>query len=251
MSDKYAVPNKLPAKQVAILAHRRRRILADKSKAIQKKIQRQKTFKKSRRNFKRAEAFIMDYIKKEKTQNRMRRTILKDDFLKNEEQGNEKLLLVMRHCGRRIADKTTNEILRSLRLSYIYKTVFLKNTPENRALLKLVEPYIAYGYPSNTTVRDIIFKHGFAMINGKKTLLSSNTVIEEHLGEHGIICLEDVIHEIVTVGPKFDLVVKFFCSFTLKVPSNGWRRKVSVPYSRGGEYGNRKHAINALIARCI
>lgn len=37
----------------------------------------------------------------------------------------------------------------------------------------------------------------------------------------------------------------------LKAPRDGWAKKIGVEYSRGGEYGNRKQEINALIERCL
>lgn len=43
----------------------------------------------------------------------------------------------------------------------------------------------------------------------------------------------------------------FFLFSQLKAPRDGWSKKIGVSYSRGGEYGNRKQEINALIERCM
>jgi large subunit ribosomal protein L7e len=32
-------------------------------------------------------------------------------------------------------------------------------------LLKLVEPYVAWGYPTLETVRELVYKRGFANVN--------------------------------------------------------------------------------------
>lgn len=96
-----------------------------------------------------------------------------------------------------------------------HKTIILRNTEENRLLLKIIEPYVAYGYPTITTIRELVFKKGFALIDGKKKAITSNTMIEEQLGNHGIICLEDIIHEIFNVGPNFDTVIRFLCPFVV------------------------------------
>lgn len=34
-------------------------------------------------------------------------------------------------------------------------------------------------------------------------------------------------------------------------PRDGWKKKVSVPFKRGGEYGDRGVGINELISRCL
>lgn len=42
-----------------------------------------------------------------------------------------------------------------------------------------------------------------------------------------------------------------FYHLQLKPPRDGWSKKIGVSYTLGGEYGNRKHEINALIERCL
>uniref|UniRef100_A0A0K8TP19 Putative ribosomal protein n=1 Tax=Tabanus bromius TaxID=304241 RepID=A0A0K8TP19_TABBR len=252
MSDKYAVPNKLPGKTVSILAHRKRRINHDKA-AVEQKRQLLQKFRKSKAkqyDVKRAESFIMPVIKAERTKNRAKRVVLKKNALKTEDP-DQKLLLVYRHCGKWIADEKTLKILRTLGLPYVRQAVFLRNNKENNFLLRLVEPYVTYGYPTITTIRELIFKHGYVTIDGKSTTISSNTMIEEHLGHLGVICLEDIINEIFTVGQNFNAVTRFLNSFQLRKPRDDFQNKVSKKYGKGGEYGNRKEAINSLIARCL
>uniref|UniRef100_A0A1A9ZDE3 60S ribosomal protein L7 n=1 Tax=Glossina pallidipes TaxID=7398 RepID=A0A1A9ZDE3_GLOPL len=254
MSDKYAVPNKLPGKTISVLAHRKRRILQDKASIEQKKKLRTERIAKSKkyRKFRRPESFVMNYIKAERTANRIKR-VLRTNILKTNDaqKTNQKLLLVMRHAGKKVFDETTNTILRTLRMPVRHNAVFLENSKENQILLKVIEPFVVYGFPTITTIRELIFKKGFARIEGKKTAIQSNTMIEDILGDKGIICLEDIIHEIYTVGANFESVINFLCSFLLSSPRDGWKNKVSVPYKRGGEYGDRGNAINELIARCM
>jgi len=250
MSDLYAVPNKLPGKKISILAHRKKRILHEKGAINQRRLNRIRAFKKKKRTLLRAESFIMSHIKADKTAKRMQQVIVRQNVLKKE-QTNEKLLLVTRHAGKHIHDETTVKVLKSLRLKRRHHTVLLKNNEENQVLLKLVEPFVIFGYPTITTVRDLIFKKGFAMINKKKTPIQSNALIEEHLGKHGIICLEDIIHEIFTAGENFDLVNNFLCPFELGSPRDGFKNKTTVSFKRGGEYGNRKELVNDFITRCL
>lgn len=70
-------------------------------------------------------------------------------------------------------------------------------------LLKRVEPYIAWGYPNLKTVRELVYKRGFAKVSGNRIPLTDNRVIEGALGEKDILCVEDLVHTIYTVGPAF------------------------------------------------
>lgn len=70
-------------------------------------------------------------------------------------------------------------------------------------MLKIVEPYIGYGYPSLKTVRELVYKRGYGKVNRQRIPLTDNAIIEESLGKYGIVCMEDIVHEIYTVGPNF------------------------------------------------
>lgn len=221
---RYAVPNKLPGKTVSILAHRKRRILQDKATLEQKKrLKTERVAKtKAHHKFRRAESFVMNYLKAERTANRIKHTVRTTRLCdtKDSSKVNQKLLLVMRHAGKKIFDETTNKIMKTLNMNNRHNAVFLENTKENQILLKVVEPFVVYGYPSIGIIRELIFKKGFARVDGKKTPIQSNTMIEEQLGEQGIICLEDIIHEIFTVGPNFKTVTGFLCSFLVSCSKN-------------------------------
>lgn len=115
--------------------------------------------------------------------------------------------------SKKIHDESTVKVLNSLRMGNRHDCVLLKNSKENQILLKIVEPFVCFGYPTVGTVRELIFKKGFAFMGGRKIPIQSNKLIEDNLGQHGVICLEDVIHELSSVGEKFDFVVKFLSPF--------------------------------------
>jgi large subunit ribosomal protein L7e len=52
-------------------------------------------------------------------------------------------------------------------------------------------------------------------------------VIEQSLGKFNIICVEDLIHEIFTVGPNFKYASNFLWPFKLNTPTGGWRKKTN------------------------
>jgi large subunit ribosomal protein L7e len=70
-------------------------------------------------------------------------------------------------------------------------------------MLRSIEPYITYGYASQATVRKLIYKRGYGKVNGSRIPLTDNKIVETVLGKHGISSVEDLIHEITTLGPNF------------------------------------------------
>lgn len=117
-------------------------------------------------------------------------------------------------------------------------------------MLRLVEPYIAWGYPSVSTVRELVYKRGAGKVGkGKDRIpLTDNAVVEAALGSHGIICVEDIVHELVTAGPAFKQVSNFLWPFKLSAPRGGLAKK-RLHYIEGGQHGNREEFINNLVKR--
>lgn len=56
------------------------------------------------------------------------------------------------------------------------------------------------------TVRELIYKRGYGKVDKQRIPLSNNAVIEESLGKYDILSVEDLVHEIFTVGPNFKQV---------------------------------------------
>ena len=139
------------------------------------------------------------------------------------------------------------KILQLLRLLQINNGVFVKLTKATLEMLKVVEPYIAYGYPSVKTVRDLVYKRGYGKVDKQRIALTNNTIIEDHLGKYGIICMEDLIHELVAVGPNFKQASNFLWPFKLSNPTGGFRPRKFKHYVEGGDLGNREDAINSLV----
>jgi large subunit ribosomal protein L7e len=95
--EKYAVPNKLPAKQVSVLTQRKKRI-AQKAASLRKKVIKKRFNVKDEAHFKKPEFFVAEYRKGERDDNRIKRELmrtgLKKDFMKD-----GSLVLVLRHRG--------------------------------------------------------------------------------------------------------------------------------------------------------
>lgn len=205
-----------------VLTHRKRRLREEASHHHVKRLNRQFKLKKSKRGYKKPEFFIDQYRKAERDTKRMRRVVNQPHFFEHISEDDPKILVVVRHRAAKIASRECSLILGSLGLSRIHNCVLLKNNTETMALLKLIEPYVTYGYPTIQTVRDLIFKHGFLKINGKKTPINSNKLVEDNLGEHGCICMEDVVHELFTVSKNFKNVRSLLLPFSVSNTNTVW-----------------------------
>ncbi|KAI7540766.1 60S ribosomal protein, partial [Hortaea werneckii] len=159
------------------------------------------------------------------------------------------LVFVVRIKGINKIDPKKRKTLQLLRLLQINNGVFVRLTKATSEMLKIVEPFVAYGYPNLKSVRELVYKRGYAKTSpGKQRLpLTDNAIIEEHLGQHGIVCMEDLIHEIYTVGPNFKQASNFLWPFKLSNPNGGFRPRKFNHFVEGGDLGNREEHINALI----
>ena len=114
------------------------------------------------------------------------------------------------------------------------------------------------------SVRELIYKRGYGKVNKQRIPLSNNAVIEETLGKHDILSIEDLVHEIFTAGPNFKQVClslfrrgiscladmqasNFLWPFKLSNPTGGWRTRKFKHFVQGGDFGNRETNINKLI----
>merc|ERR1711972_865563 len=161
-----------------------------------------------------------------------------------------KLLFVMRIRGILKLAPKPRKVMQLLRLRQLHNGVFLKVNKPILNMLKLVQPYVTYGYPTLKTVKELVYKRGFGKVNKQRIPLSDNAIITKNLGEHGIFGMEDLIHEIYTVGPKFKQAANFLWPFKLSSPRHGFTAKRhGFCEMRGGDWGNREELINELIAR--
>jgi len=156
------------------------------------------------------------------------------------------LAFVVRIRGINGVSPKVRKVLQLFRLLQINNGVFVKLNKATINMLRIVEPYIVYGYPNLKTVKELIYKRGYAKINKQRIPLTDNALISQALGKKGIICMEDLIHEIFTVGAHFKQATNFLWPFKLNSPTGGWKHKLTH-FTEGGDYGNREDKINALV----
>lgn len=76
-------------------------------------------------------------------------------------------MLVVRIRGIIGVSPKVRKILQLLRLRQINNSVFVKLNAATIKMLRLVEPYVAYGYPNLKTVRELIYKRGFGKVRSR------------------------------------------------------------------------------------
>lgn len=199
--------------------------------------------------FKRAERYTREYRKSERDTIRLKRQArAAGNFYVPEEN---KVAILIRIKGINAVAPKVRKTLQLFRLLQINNAVFVKLNKATINMIRIIEPYIAWGYPSLKTIRELVYKRGYGKVGaegkGKQRIpLSDNAVIEENLGDKGIICVEDLVHEIVTVGDNFKAATNFLWPFKLNNPTGGWKKKTNH-FTEGGDAGNREEFINALV----
>lgn len=195
---------------------------------------------------KRAVAHQKEYLSVQRNLVRLRRQAKNNGNFFVEPEA--KVMFVIRIRGINRIHPKLKTILELLRLRQIFNGTFIKVNKATLNLVRMVEPYVAYGYPNLKSVRELIYKRGHAKINRQRIPITDNAMIAKHLGRFGIICVEDLIHEIYTCGKRFKQANSFLWSFKLKSPLGGFKQK-RRHFVEGGDFGNREDKINELIRR--
>jgi len=197
--------------------------------------------------FKRAEQYVNEYKAAEREQIRQRRLAKsKGDFYV---PAQPRVAFVVRLRGISNIPPKPKKIMQLLRLRQINNGCFVKLTNATQQMLQLIQPYVTYGEPNLKSIRELIYKRGYAKINRQRIPITDNSVIEEHLGKYGIISVEDLVHEIATVGPNFKAVNNFLWPFQLSSATGGFAKRKLKHFIEGGDTGDRESDINRLVRR--
>uniref|UniRef100_H0Y0J6 Large ribosomal subunit protein uL30 n=1 Tax=Otolemur garnettii TaxID=30611 RepID=H0Y0J6_OTOGA len=158
-----------------------------------------------------------------------------------------KLAFVLRIRGINGVSPKVRKVLQLLRLCQIFSGTFVKLNKASINMLRIVEPYIAWGYPNLKSVNELIYKRGYGKINKKRIAMTDNSLIARSRGKYGIICMEDLL-EIYTVGKSFKEANNFLWPFKLSSPGGGMKKR-RTHFVQGGDAGNREDQINRLVRR--
>mmetsp|Transcript_69236 Transcript_69236/g.84895 ORF Transcript_69236/g.84895 Transcript_69236/m.84895 type:complete len:270 (+) Transcript_69236:62-871(+) len=167
-----------------------------------------------------------------------------------------KIMIVIRIRGINRLSPKSRKVLQLFRLLQIHNAVFIKVNKATVNMLKLVSPYIAYGYPDVKTIRGLLYKRGFGKVKHRPGAISripimNNDFIEKHLGKYKIETIEDMVYQIYTCGEHFREVTNFLWPFKLSPPKGGYRGRKRRHFNEGGSYGNWEHHIGSMIKRML
>lgn len=162
-----------------------------------------------------------------------------------------KFLLVVRIKGINKVAPKERKILQLLRLRQLHNAVLLKNNRAVMNMLRRVDAYVTYGYPSHQTLRALLYKRGYGKINKQRIPLTNNCVVEAGLGKHGIKCMEDLLNEIWNFGANFKEANNFLWPFKLDSPKGGFKAKRHQFMDNRGDQGPRDIFINKLVMRMM
>ena len=84
-------------------------------------------------------------------------------------------------------------------------------------MLRLCEPHVAWGYPNLKSIRALLYKRGCGKIKHRRIPLTSNSLIEKTLKKYNVICMEDIVNQLYTVGPAFSKVSNFLWPFKVSL----------------------------------
>eukprot|EP01026_Neomeris_dumetosa_P040572 TRINITY_DN33503_c0_g1_i2.p1 TRINITY_DN33503_c0_g1~~TRINITY_DN33503_c0_g1_i2.p1 ORF type:complete len:315 (-),score=30.46 TRINITY_DN33503_c0_g1_i2:224-1054(-) len=234
-----------PAKE-AVLKKRRR----DEEWAAQRAIQHANKLRKMqgsgrKAGFIRAEWLVQDYLDIEKDQSRFEKA--QKTRRKYQLPETARLGFAIRLYTHKKIYSQTREVFKKLNLNDYNEGVFFAVTDETSSLLDLVKPYVIWGYPSHRSVKELIYKRGQGKgANQERIPLTDNAWIEDRMGEFGVICIEDLVHEICSLGEYFQQVNDLLWPFKLSVAKDEITRRFKK-YIQVGKKGNREEQIDLII----
>merc|ERR1711990_921400 len=92
-------------------------------------------------------------------------------------EGEPKVALIIRIRGIRKLAPKPKKILQLFRLRQLHNAVFVKLNKATWNMIKMIEPFITYGYPSRQTISKLIYKRGHGKVNHSRLPLSDNSII--------------------------------------------------------------------------
>jgi len=167
-----------------------------------------------------------------------------------------KVLFVIRIKGINKLAPKPKKILQLFRLRQLHNGVFLKVNKATMEMLKCVEPFVTYGYPSLAVIRQLVYKRGYAKVGApgarQRVRIQSNDTISASLGQYGIHGVEDLVHELFTCGPAFKQANNFMWPFKLSSPRKGFvAKRHGFTEPRKWDWGNREKLVNELVKRML
>jgi len=228
--------------------NREAKVAEERANAIKGKKQKAKEGKKY--ELIRAEKFVKEHRQRQRSYADLKKRTKKSTRVEVPNTSAKVILIIRIRGHNKLVAPQVLKILRLFRLNSLYSASLIRLNKATLGMLTKIEPYVTYGYPSRKTISDLIYKRGYAKIGKERIPITSNEIVEKHLGDAGIICVEDLVHELATCGDNFKEANSFVWSFKLNEPKEGFKDK-RIPFKDGGDWGNREELINDLVQKMI
>lgn len=258
MADRFLLDLKKPIGTIPISEtkqkklDRNKKLAKEKNKAINKKKKKYRLLRRElkKRTLKYNAEYRRTTLRLIKSRRHAKRTGI---FFREPEP---KVLFIIRIKGINKLAPKPKKILQLFRLRQIHNGVFVKVNKATINMVKSIEPFVAYGYPSLSSIRKLIYKRGYVKIgrpgSWNRIRITNNDLISKGLGKFGIHGVEDLVYQIYTCGPYFKQVTNYLWPFKLTSPRGGFvAKRHGFNEPRGGDWGNREHLINELIKRML
>lgn len=85
---------------------------------------------------------------------------------------------------------------------------------------------MAFGYISKKAVDELVHRRAFTEHTGVRKPLTDNVSVEKKLGDKGVLCLNDLAHEIFSIGPNYTAAVGMLATFKLSSPVGTYEKKL-------------------------
>jgi len=185
-----------------------------------------------------------------------KRLIPHEDLSKMKNANNSigaKMVFCVRIRNHRGVPREVKNVLNQFRLRHEYHGVFLRYDSPTQKLLHMVEPWITYGIISKATASDLLHRRGHFKLEKKRVPISDNTLVENVLSKKtngSIICVQDLVHELVSVGNDFHKANGCLWPFCLTMPKSKYQKK-TLDLQDGGDYGDRGQKMDEYLQQIL
>ncbi len=171
--------------------------------------------------------------------------------LKYDSKYEHKPIIIIRICGQWVRiPKEIQLILAKLNLKELNNAIILFYNKDNFKMIKLIESYITWGYINKNSIEELLRKRGSITFGNNEPNELENAHIEDALGKLGIVCIEDIIHELTYESKNAKDVLNFLGYFKLEANDDGFE-KANISFEKGGNQGFRGDKINELLKKMI
>jgi len=231
-----------------ILKHRRSRdeIQRTRQQELKKRHDRRKKKLKKDFVFKRPEYILRRFKQTHKQQINIRKRFKQQGKFKISDV--PQTLFVIRIKDGKSCPKEIKNHLKLLKLDNFLDACFIQNNEEARDILRTVEPWITFGYPTNKIIQQLILRRGAA--EPDRTPLKSNVIVEDNFAEVGLICIDDLIDVLFNGGEQFNAANGKVAVFKLGKPEDDFA-ELRKRFKEKGAWGNREDQINELVEEMI